>query len=45
MVVTNHGPAVMEKVEVEVFDENGQSLALTEPDITSTRVSQRCTSA
>lgn len=35
VVVTNHGPAVMRKVEVQVFDEAGTSLALTEPDVTA----------
>jgi hypothetical protein len=35
VVVTNHGPAVMEKVDVQVFDTDGQSLALAEPDVTA----------
>jgi hypothetical protein len=35
VVVTNHGSAVMEKVSVQVFDGDGQSLALTEPDVTA----------
>jgi hypothetical protein len=34
VVVTNHGPAVMEQVDVQVFDEEGTSLAIEEPDIT-----------
>ncbi len=35
VVVTNHGPALMKKVDVQVFDEDGMSLALSEPDVTS----------
>jgi len=35
VVVTNHGPALMRDIEVQVFDENGMSLAITEPDITA----------
>jgi hypothetical protein len=35
VVVTNHGPALMRKVEVEVFDEDGGSLAIAEPDLTA----------
>jgi hypothetical protein len=33
VVVTNYGPAIMRNVEVQVFDEDGTSLALTEPDV------------
>ncbi|MFC3741160.1 hypothetical protein [Paractinoplanes deccanensis] len=33
VVVTNHGPALMRKVEVQVFDEDGQSLELAEADV------------
>ena len=35
VVVTNHGPALMRKVEVQVFDEDGASLAIAEPDVTA----------
>jgi hypothetical protein len=35
VVVTNHGPAVMRKTEVQVFDEDGNSLAKSEPDVTA----------
>jgi hypothetical protein len=30
VVVTNHGPALMKQVEVQVFDEDGTSLELSE---------------
>ena len=33
VVVTNHGPALMKKVEVQIFDGDGKSLELTEPSI------------
>ena len=35
VVVTNHGPALMRQVEVQVFDEDGQSLALADADVTA----------
>jgi hypothetical protein len=35
VLVTNHGPAVMEKVDVQVYDVDGQSLAVAEPDVTA----------
>ncbi len=35
VVVTNHGPADMRKIEVQVFDADGTSLAVTEPDVTA----------
>jgi hypothetical protein len=35
VVVTNYGPAVMEQVEVQVFDEDRQFLAQAEPDVTA----------
>jgi hypothetical protein len=33
VVVTNHGPASMEQVEVQLFDEDGQSLQLSEASV------------
>jgi hypothetical protein len=35
VVVTNRGPALMRAVEVQVFDEDGKSLAMAEPDVTA----------
>ncbi|WP_143162974.1 hypothetical protein [Couchioplanes caeruleus] len=35
LLVTNQGPAVMKQVNVQVFDEDGKSLELTEPDVSA----------
>jgi hypothetical protein len=35
VVVTNRGPALMRAVEVQVFDEDGKSWAVAEPDVTA----------
>jgi hypothetical protein len=35
VVATNHRPARMRRVEVQVFDEAGTSLAIAEPDVTA----------
>jgi hypothetical protein len=35
VVVTNNGPALMQKIEVEVLDEDGTPLTVAEPDLTA----------
>jgi hypothetical protein len=35
VVVTNHGPALMQKIEVQLFDNDGESLTIAETDITA----------
>ncbi|MFI5935941.1 hypothetical protein [Actinoplanes sp. NPDC051494] len=35
IVITSHGPAVKQKVDVQAFDGDGMSLELTDPDVSA----------